>query len=175
MGTSPDSIRRVGESDLLELARVARSTWQSWVRAGLVGQTSDGLYDESAVVELVIVAPMLSALDLRQAKSAWVPARQLSLRRAVARPLNGESLYVAVVDLHTWRLRVAITPQEVWSAIQEQTPFPRGRIVFDLGPSIAEGRSTYWSRAQPSADLLKDRRRKRRSAVPTTRRTRKSP
>lgn len=173
MGISPDSIRRVGESDLLELAQVARSTWQNWIRAGILGNMHDGLYDEEAVVELIVVAIMLGALDVRQAAVAWRPARHVVLEQALMLPIDeSEPCFLAVIDLHTWQMKTATTADQVRSAVQAQVPFPRGRLVFDLGSSVTEARRSFWSRAQPAADLLKDRRRKRRSAIAPTRRTR---
>lgn len=84
MDTTADSIRFVGEADLLELARVARSTWKNWLRAGVVGDAPDGLYDEPAVVELVIVAVLVGALEMRQVGSAWRRARDDVLRQALS-------------------------------------------------------------------------------------------
>jgi hypothetical protein len=160
----------VGEADLLELARVARSTWQNWVRAGLLQAADDGLYGEAAVVELLIVSTLLGALDLRQLKTAWRGAGTTLVKQALALPLDQDPYLLACVDLYTWQVRAATTTEALESAVRAPVPFPRGTVVFDLGSSIAEVRRTYWSRAAPAAELLKDRRRKRRSAVPTPRR-----
>jgi hypothetical protein len=172
MDITADSIRRIGEADFLELGRVARSTWKNWVSAGVIEDAQDGLYDEAAVVELIIVAVLLSSLDTRQVKGAWRPSRLNIIQQAVALPLDGEPSLLAVVDLHTWKLHVARSGDELIASVRQPAPFPRGRVVFDLGASIIEGRRGYWARATPAADLLKDKRRKRRSAVATTRRQR---
>jgi hypothetical protein len=142
------------------------------VRGGLLEEASDALYDEAAVLELVIVALLLGALDTRQVEAAWRRAGAEVVQRANGLPLDSEGDLLAVVDVHTWELRVASSADELRSILQARVPFPRASVVFDLGPSVRESRRGFWSRAAPAAELRKDRRRKRRSAVPATRRQR---
>jgi hypothetical protein len=175
MGISPDSIRRVSEADLLELARAARTTWQNWVRSGLVETSHDGLYDENAVVELVVVTTLLGALDLRQAVGAWRPAKDRVVSQAVALPLEGDVVFLAVIDLHTWQMATATDLETLGHAVRRQAPVPRGRVVFDLGPSVTESRLAYWARASPATELLADGRRRRRSSVAPSSRKRSKP
>ena len=81
MDTSADSIRVVGEGDLLDLGRVARSTWKNWVRQGLVDDHVDGLYGERDVIEAAVVRLVVEAVGLRAAAAAWRLAREAVLGR----------------------------------------------------------------------------------------------
>jgi hypothetical protein len=159
MDTSPDSIRLVGEGDLLALARVARSTWKNWARQGLVEERDDGLYGERDVIEAVVVRLIVEAVGLRAATAAWGPVRQLALQR-LEPPQADPAEVRTVIDSHTWQLVVATDADELLEELRRTTPFPRGRVVVPVGPAVAEARSAFWPRAAPARDLRRDRRRR---------------
>jgi hypothetical protein len=110
MGTSADSIRVSGEGDLLEVARVARSPWQSWVRQGIIAPAAEGLHPERDVVEALVVGLLTGALDLRRTKAVWRLAQDDVLAACLALPLDRPATLDAIIDLHTWQPRSYTIP-----------------------------------------------------------------
>lgn len=166
MATSTDSIRCVGEADLLEIARVARSTWRNWSKQGVVEVPPTGLYGEAHAVEASLVALFVTALDLRQAAGCWRPARERVLELAVAQPRDDDlSAFDVVIDLHRWELNAAVDRDALVAVLHRPTPFPRGRLVFDAAHVVADARTAFWARAVAAAELKGDKRRKPRAAV----------
>jgi hypothetical protein len=163
MDVPADSIRVVGQADLLQLARVARSTWNHWIKEGVVGESGRQLYDEAEVVEAVVVGLLVDALDPRRAKAAWLAAREEVVSACLALPLDEPADLTAVIDLHEWRLTLARGPDELHGAVRAPAPFPRGRVAIALADVAQEARRGFWTRAQPAAELSKDKRRKRAS------------
>jgi hypothetical protein len=159
MDTSADSIRVVGEADLLDLARVARSTWKHWIKVDLVDEPKDGLYREADVVEAVVVSLLVPSLGLRRATGVWRAARTdaLSEVRTLASSLH------LVIDLHTWELRLAKDARELYACVAGRPSFPRGYVVVDLSQVVPEAREAFWNRAEPASTLKKDERRRKRS------------
>lgn len=158
MDTSADSIRVIGEADLLDIARIARSTWKNWIAQELIDEPADGLYGESKLLEAVVVALLVSALDLRRAKAVWASARGTALDHCAQ--LAPDGTLHGVIDLHTWEMSMASGARAVFAAVRRPRPFPRGYVVVDLGEIIPEARAAFWKRAGPAAALKADRRRK---------------
>src|SRR4051812_39230559 len=107
MGVSADSIRAVGESDLLEFGRVARSTWQNWIKHGLVQDQPSRTYGEEAVVEVVAVGVLLTTLDLRAVNALWRGARTVVVETALSLPLDECAELHVLADPYTSQLTVA--------------------------------------------------------------------
>jgi hypothetical protein len=160
MDTSPDSIRVVGEGDLLELGRVARSTWKNWARQGLVDDPEDGLYGERDIIEAVVVRLVVEAVGLRAARAAWRPAREAVLARLQSAEATDIDEVRTVIDLHTWQLLITTDASALLEELRRTTPFPRGRVVLTVGPAVAEARTAFWARAAFARDLRRDRRRR---------------
>jgi hypothetical protein len=158
MDTSTDSIRVISEADLLDIARIARSTWKNWITKELVDEPANGLYGESELLEAVVVGLLVSALDLRRARAVWSSARRAALDRCAC--LTADGTLHGVVDLHTWEMLMTSGAREVFAAVRRPTPFPRGYVVVDLSEVIPEARAAFWKRAGPAAIFTADRRRK---------------
>jgi hypothetical protein len=171
MGTSPDSIRVIGEKDLLEVARVARSTWQNWARQGIITPAAEGLHPEPDVIEALAVGLLTQAFDLRQTKAVWRLARDDVLAACLALPLDRQATLDAIVDLHTWRTALAHEIDELAAALHAPVPYPRGRHVIALAAPVQEARQAFWTRAVPAADLASDKRRRTRQPRATRRGT----
>jgi hypothetical protein len=164
MGTSPDSIRVIGEKDLLEVARVARSTWQNWSRQGIITPAAEGLHGERDVLEALVVGLLTQAFDLRRTRAVWRLARDDVLAACLALPLDQQATLDAIVDLHTWRTALARDIEELAAALHAQVPYPRGRYVMALAAPVQEARQVFWTRAVPAADFASDKRRRTRRA-----------
>jgi hypothetical protein len=162
MGTSPDSIRVVGEADLLDLGRVARSTWQNWLKQGVLVGSRGGLHGEAEVAEVVVLGLLVAAVELRRAKAIWPICRDRVVQECVALPLDEDAHLDAVVDLHTWELQLARDAAELHAATRARAAFPRGRLVLPLAASVSEARRGFWIRAVPERDLAADKRRRAR-------------
>lgn len=143
MDTSADSIRVVGQADLLELARVARSTWHHWTTQGIVVEPPTGLHGEAEVVEAAVVALLVDALEPRRAKPVWMSPRHEVVNACLALPLDKPADLSAVVDLHAWELVLAEGAEELHRAVHASTPFPRGRVVIALADVAQEARRGF--------------------------------
>ena len=161
MDASTDSIRVVGESDLLELCRTARSTWKHWCTQGLVQPSDDGLYHERDVIEAVVVALLVDAVDLRRAKGAWSDAGKATLDRCQGLSLREPATLFLVVDLHTWEMGLADGAEELAAAVAESLTTPRGFVVMEAARVVVQARRAFWVRAAPAVELQKDGRRRR--------------
>lgn len=161
MDTSSDSIRVVGEGDLLELAGIARSTWKNWTREGLVQEPVEGLYSEHDVIEALVVRLVVEAVGLRTAVAAWRPVRDEVLAGLAALQPGERPDRWLVIDAHTWLLALASVSADLLEQLARGMPSPRARVVVTVGPSVAEAKSAFRSRALPVRDLRKDRRRRR--------------
>ncbi len=160
MGTSPDSIRVVGEADLLDLARVARTTWQSWVRKGLLDETDAGFYREDDVTEVVTVALLVDGVGLRRARAIWPTSREHVVGAGLALDLEQPGDLLLVVDTYTWETKLCSTADELWQMTREALDPPRARVVVPVAARLQAARRAFWRRAQPVPDLSKDRRRR---------------
>lgn len=165
MDSSPDSIRAVGESDLLELARVARSTWQNWLGQGLVEEQPTRVYGEEAVIEVAAVGLLVTTFDLRSVRHVWAHGRTSMLEQALRLPLEGDSDLHVVVDPFTFDVAVVKGAEELHRAVAAPMAHARGLAVFVMGPPIQEARRGFWSRAGSARDLMKDKRRKPRAVI----------
>ena len=160
MDTSADSIRVVGEADLLELAKAARSTWHHWCTKGLLSQSDDGLYGERDVIEVLVAGMLVAALDVRRATAAWGAAREPVLETCAALAIAGDDTLDAVVDLYTLEIAIGRTPQEIEAVTHRVGAFWRGYLVLPLALSTREARRGFRTRAVSPSDLAKDKRRR---------------
>lgn len=160
MDRPTDSIRVVAETDVLSLARIARSTWKNWVGKGLINEPANGMYGESDVVELVAVEQLVEWTDLGRALTAWKGCRDRVLAMALALDLADPTALDAVIDLHTLDVVLATDATELHGIVRAHRPFPRGQLVLALSELVCEARRGFWKRAVPSVDLTKDKRRK---------------
>jgi hypothetical protein len=160
MGASPDSIRCVGENDFLVAASVPRSTWQNWIRQQLLEPSTDGVYDERAVVELVVAAELVAALTLPSARSCWNAARHRLLPSLLNVPLEYSAQLDLVVSPHDLIAELASSPEELAAHVGSPRYLTRHVVVIPLAPLIVEARRAFWIRARPASDLLRDRRRR---------------
>jgi hypothetical protein len=164
MGASADSIRVVGEADLLELGRVARSTWQNWVKKDALQESDDGFYNEEDAVEVVVLGLLIAGVELRRATPVWRASANQVLSECLGLPLEGPADLFAVVDVHTWELHVARNADELYHAARAPSTFPRARLVIPLAAAVQEVRRAFWIRAMSQSELAADKRRKARRA-----------
>jgi hypothetical protein len=163
MGTSADSIRVVGEADLLDLARVARTTWQNWVRKGVIEDSDVGVYREDDVAEVVTVTLLVDGVGLRRARAIWPASREHVIGAGLALDLEEPGDLLLVVDPYSWETELCSTANELWRMIGEPLDPPRARIVVPVAARIQAARRAFWTRAQPVPELAKDRRRRARA------------
>src|SRR4051812_4264920 len=157
MDASPDTFRVVGEADLLEMARVARSTWKNWAQSGLVDEPANGLYDEGAVVEAVGVSLLVQGLELRPAATAWRAARAAALDALdAARAANPDDVRL-VVDPYTWELVVTADESSLLQQLERRLVHPRSQIVISVGGVAAEARRAFATRSAPAVEFQSDR------------------
>lgn len=164
MGESPDSIRVVGEADLLDLSRVARSTWQNWIKQGAVSDPRRGHYGEAEVVGLVVASRIVDAIGLHKAALAWPRACAATVESALAMPLDGSARLDLVIDLFGLEIAAIETAEALDLALHPEVATPRVFAVIAAGKAIREARGAFWNRAVPPATLRQDRR--RRAAMP---------
>lgn len=160
MNTDPDSIRLVGEADLLELVGLSRGAWNGWVKSGYMSQSSDGLYREQDVIELAVFKLMADWMPMAKAVVAWRDCQADLLGRCTERRLNDDRAIDLVVDLHTLAADCVEDPQDLFERLHAPVPSPRPRIVIALGQIICELRAAFWRRARPAPDFASDKRRR---------------
>ena len=163
MDTSTDIIRVIGEADLLELAGCARTTWKSWCGKDLLEEADNGLYSEPALLEVVLVRILVAALDLRVAGASWRASRATVVDASSALTLDRDDALDAVVDLHTWELRLARSAEDLYALSRTTAPLASGHAIIPLAPAVRQARRGFAIRAQPVDDLASDKRRKKPS------------
>lgn len=167
MNLDPDSIRLVGEVDLLELTGMGRGAWNGWVKSDHVSQSSDGLYREQDVIELAVLKLMADWMPMAKAVIAWRDCQADLISRCVDRRLDDDPSIDLVVDLHTLAADCVEGPQDLFDRLHAPVPSPRATIVIALGPLIHELRAAFWRRARPAPDFAGDKRRKSARRVST--------
>lgn len=160
MSVSSDSIRVVGEKDLLDLARIARGTWSGWLRNGHFDGDPDGLYGENKVVATVVFNLLADALPIRKAAIAWRDCGEAVVTTCIRLGLEDHEPLVLVIDGHALSGVAARNSDELFSAVHAQMPSPRNWIVIPIADLVREARSGFWKRARPASELSKDKRRK---------------
>ena len=147
MGISSDSIRVVGESDFLELARVARSTLQHSRKANVLQLPENGVYREADLVATICVARIIEPLSVPRAAALWHKHGSAVQQACLALPLSGGEMLDLVIDTHTLNAAVASQPSDLAGVVHATVPAPRAFLVVPLAPLTREARSAYWLRA----------------------------
>jgi hypothetical protein len=172
MNASTDSIRVVGEKDLLRLARVPRGTWNAWIRNGHFEDSETGLYGEVEVVSVTVFNVLAEAIALRDAGIAWRECGSTVSQACVRLEPDGEEPLVLVVDIHTLDGVTAATATELLAAVHSPVPSPRGWIAVPIAGLAREARRGFWKHAKSAIDLAQDGRRKVGAPEKITRRGR---
>jgi hypothetical protein len=159
MDIDSDSIRLIGEADLLELAGIARSTWNGWVKSGYVTPPSTGLYDECDVVGAIVLRHLGDCLPMSKAAIAWRDC-EIDLIACCTGGVEQKTTLDLVVDLHTLAARPTEGPDQLLEALHAPLPSPRPRVVIVLAEILQEARAGFWRRARPASDFSDDKRRK---------------
>jgi hypothetical protein len=167
MNIDPDSIRLVGEADLLELVGLGRGAWNGWVKSDHVSQSSDGLYREQDVIELAVLRLMADWMPMAKAVISWRDCQADLISRCTERRLDDDRAIDLVVDLHTLGADCVEDPQDLFDRLHAPVPSPRAKIVIVLGPIIHELRAAFWRRARPASDFVADKRRRSARGVST--------
>jgi hypothetical protein len=168
MNEDPDSIRLVGEADLLELTGMGRGAWNGWVKSAHVSRSPDGLYREQDVIELAVLKLMADWMPMAKAVIAWRDCQADLIRRCIERRLDDYPAAIdLVVDLHTLAADCVEGPQDLFDRLHAPVPSPRATIVIALGQIIHELRAAFWRRARPAPDFAGDKRRKSARRVST--------
>jgi hypothetical protein len=160
MSTSSDSIRVVGEKDLLKLARVPRGTWNGWIRQEHFEGNDSGLYGEREVISVAVFNIVTDALSVREAAIAWRDCGSAVVNSCIQLPLDGEEPLVLVIDAHALDGAAAASPEELFDAVHSLVPSARGRIAIPIAALAREARRGFWKRARAASDLAQDKRRK---------------
>lgn len=160
MSVSSDSIRLVGEKDLLELARVPRGTWSAWVRNGHFEDSDNGLYDEAEVIAAAIFNVLADTLPLRKASIAWRGCGSAVTGACVQLRLDGDDPLVFAIDVHALEGSAVGDPGELFDLVHSPVPSPRGWIAMPIADLAREARRGFWKHARPASELTRDRRRR---------------
>ncbi len=160
MSVSSDSIRLVGEKDLLDLARVPRGTWSGWIRGGHVESSDSGLYGENEVVAVVIFNVLASALPIRKASIAWKDCGSAVTGACVQLRLDGADPLVLAIDVHALDGVATGDPSELFDLLHSPVPSPRGWIAIPIADLAREARRGFWKHAKPASELSRDGRRR---------------
>jgi hypothetical protein len=160
MSGSPDSIRLVGEQDLLRLARLSRGTWSGWHRNGHYAPNKSGLYSEADVVSVVLFGLLGDAASLRDAGIAWRASGAEIVEACLALQLNGRHQIAIVLDTHSLAMTAVSSGEELFECINVRVPAPRPWVALPVGEIVKEAREGFWLYAKPAAELTKDGRRK---------------
>jgi len=161
MGNTADSIVVVGERDLLHIARVARSTWQNWVKKGLVSETSDGRYGEREVIRTAVAALVVSALDLPRAKLVLDAIGGSAEETCLRLKLDGDDLSDVVIDLHSFSAVLVSDATSLSAAVHAPVVTPRPYVLVPLAETARDARRVFRRLAAPRKALAGDGRRKR--------------
>ena len=155
MNAYTDSIRVVGEKDLLRLARVPRGTWNAWIRNGHFEDTATGLYGEDEVVSAAVFNVLAEALALRDAGIAWRSCGAVVSDACVRLPPEGDEPLVLAVDAHTLDGAAVASADDLFTAIHSPVPSPRSRTVIPVAALAREARRGFWKLAKPATELAK--------------------
>jgi hypothetical protein len=154
MQGSPDTIFWISEARMLGLCDLPRSTFQSWLKAGLDLADPGGAYGLAETLEVAVLVQARRHLGLEEMAGAWRSAirsgrRDEIVRRAVALEEGGR-LDLVVQPQHA-SLAVADTDAELVRAVRHPTA-PRPVVVLDVAAPLMlvkegfEGMATAGSR-----------------------------
>lgn len=160
MNIDADSIRFIGEADLLELARLGRGAWNGWIKNGHVSQSATALYTEQDVIHVTVLKLVSDSLSMSKAAIAWRDCETAVIQRCATRGLEDEAPLDLVVDLQTLAAHPAEGAQDLFNLVHSPVPGPRGHLVIPLSAVVQEARAGFWRRARPASDFATDRRRK---------------
>jgi len=150
MTGAPDSIAWVDEKRMLTLCATPRSTWQNWVRAGAVDDTTGGTYGETEVLNVVIAARLRAHFGLTDVVSLLRAMRlsgttQELCSAAATLPERGGWLDL-VVEVDTNVFAVARDALEIVQAVR-QAESPRPVIVIPLATDLSRAYRGFWIHA----------------------------
>lgn len=160
MNIDPDSIRLVGEADLLELARVGRGAWNGWIKNGHVSPSATALYTEQDVIEATVLKLLGDSLPMSKAAIAWRDCEVAVIQCYANRGLEDEAPLDVVVDLQTLSAYLAEGPRDLFDVVHSPVPGPRGHLVIPTSAVVQEARASFWRRARPASEFTTDKRRK---------------
>jgi hypothetical protein len=161
MNIPPDSIRLVGEADLLELAGVGRGAWNGWIKNGHVTPSETALYTEQDVIHVTVLKLLGDSLPMSKAAIAWRDCETALIQCCASRGLEQEEVPLdLVVDLQTLAADPTEGAQSLFDTIHSPAPTPRGRLVIPISAIVQEARASFWRRARPASDFATDGRRK---------------
>jgi hypothetical protein len=161
MNVVPDSIRLVGEADLLELAHVGRGAWNGWIKNGHVSPSATALYTEQDVIHVTVLKLLGDSLPMSKAAIAWRDCEIAVIQCCANHGLEEEETPLdLVVDFQTLATIPAEGAQDLFDAVHSPVPGPRGRLVIPLSAVVQEARTSFWRRARPASDFATDKRRK---------------
>jgi hypothetical protein len=150
----PDTISWISEARMLGLCDLPRSTFQSWLKAGLDLADPGGAYGLAETLEIAVLVHARRHLGLEEMAGAWKSAtrsgrREEIVRRAVALE-EGDRFDLVIQPQHA-SLVVAESDAELVRAVRHPTA-PRPVVVLDIADSLLlvkegfEGLATVGSR-----------------------------
>ncbi|MEX1143143.1 MAG: hypothetical protein WD993_00325 [Thermoleophilaceae bacterium] len=156
----------MSEPRMLGLCGLARSTFQSWVRAGLDINDPGGAYGEGAVLRTALLVQVREHLSLDDMVGAW---RDFTASGAAteflnhARCLREDGRLDLVIEPEHAGMAIARNDEELIAAVRHGNA-PRPVIVVDVADRILHVLQSFRRMAKPGARPTERRRgRPRRS------------
>lgn len=142
----------VTEARLLMLVDLARSTYQSWLRDGLLDLPASGVFEERDVLEVLLAAVLRELFPLAEVRSLW---RSL-LREGIVRDFlelalsiqGNEDRLDLVVEPATGRLSLASNPASLLAAVRDDHRALQVQVV-PLATRIAVAREGFGRFSSP--------------------------
>lgn len=149
MQHAPDDLSWVGETRVPSLTGVARTTFQSWTRAGIVDQDPGGAYGEGAVLEIALVGALREHFSVDELATRWSRLRsQGDVNRflARARQLDSSERFDLVVEPELGGISVAADDEALVRAVRHEHA-PRAVVVIPMAERLTSVRDSFrgWS------------------------------
>jgi hypothetical protein len=134
MQSEPDDILWITEARMLSLCKLARSTFQSWVKAGLDIEDEGGAYGLSKVLAVALLVEARRHLGLEELLGAWwelARSDDLSAILGAARRLEKGERFDLVIEPEHASIALARSDVELVAAVRHPGA-PRSVVVVDL-------------------------------------------
>lgn len=145
MAAAPDELQWIPEARALQLCGVARSTWQTWIRQGLVDVGHGGTFSESDVLAVVFVAALRGYGTPSEALKIWRALQQTGAAHDFverARKLDESSRLDLVIEPDNGRANVAGDSRALVQAVRHPEA-PRRVIVVPLAEELRRVRDGF--------------------------------
>jgi DNA-binding transcriptional MerR regulator len=135
----------VAEPRMLSLCKVARSTLQSWERAGLVARSESGAYGEGDVLEATLLLVLREYFPLDELAERWTNLRTAGAAAdfiSRARGLGRGDRFDLVIEPDNGGIRVADNDAALIDAVRHPE-VPRAVVVLPLADRLRFIRDSF--------------------------------